>query len=241
MLYILTALKCEAAALTGLPGQIVVTGVGERCISALEKITLTPQDRVLNVGCCAGGDKGKAYLACCLENADTGKRFYPDMRSESSLPEMKLITSSIVVAGTEDGILYDMEAARICEWALKKIAPSKFAVIKVVSDDGSSLPSANEVTQLIRAYLDEIRIVAESLDKDSERADEEVPEDLFEELKLSQYMRNEFASLWHYCCISGRRDELDGFLDSKREEGLIPVKDKRAGKEILDEIYARLR
>ena len=241
MLYILTALKCEAAALTGLPGQIVVTGVGERCIYALEKIQLTPLDRVLNVGCCAGTGIGGAYLACCLENADTGKRFYPDMRSESSLPEMKIITSSIVVAGTEDGILYDMEAARICEWALKRIAPSQIAVVKVVSDDGSSLPSANEVTKLIREHIAEIKTVAESLAEEDGCIEDGVPEGLCDELKLSQYMRNEFASLWHYSIVSGRRDELVGFLNGKREEGLIPVKDKKAGKEILDEIYARLR
>ena len=241
MLYILTALKCEAAALTGLPGQIVVTGVGERCISALEKIQLTPQDRVLNVGCCAGTGIVGAYLASCLENADTGKRFYPDMRSESTLPEMKLVTSSSVVTETEDGILYDMEAARICEWAMKKIAPSNIAVIKVVSDDGKSLPSANEVTKLIREHIAEIKTVAESLAEEDGCIEDSVPAGLGDELKLSQYMRNEFALLWHYSYVSGRRDELVGFLDSKREEGLIPVKDKRAGKEILDEIYARLR
>ena len=241
MLYILTALKCEAAALTGLPGQTFVTGVGERCTSALEKVTLTPQDCVLNVGCCAGTGIGGAYLAYCIENADTGKRFYPDMRSDPGLPEMRLVTSSSVVTETEDDLLYDMEAARICEWALKKIAPSNIAVIKVVSDSGKDLPSANEVTQLIREHLTDIRAVAESLAGGEDCIEDDVPEMLCDELKLSQYMRNEFAMLWHYSYVSGRRDELNGILNSKREEGLIPVKDKKAGKEILDEIYARLR
>ena len=241
MLYVLTALKCEAAALTGLPGHVVVTGVGERCTGALEKITLTPQDRVLNVGCCAGTGIGGAYLANCIENADTGKRFYPDMRSDSGLPEKKLVTSSTVVTGTEDGLLYDMEAARICEWALKRIAPSNIAIIKVVSDDGKRLPSANEVTQLIREHLAEISAVAESLTEGADRSEDYIPEGLFDELKLSQYMRNEFASLWHYGYVSGRADDLNEYLDNKRAEGRIPVKDKKAGKEILDEIYAYLR
>jgi hypothetical protein len=54
-------------------------------------------------------------------------------------------------------------------------------------------------------------------------------------------MRNEFASLRQYAEVSGRKAELEQMLDDMRDEGRIPVKDKRAGKEILDEIFARLR
>ena len=102
MLYVLTALKCEAAALTGLPGQVIVTGVGERCKDRLEQISLQKTDRVLNIGCCAGKDGG-LYLASSIENADTGRCFYPDMSSAADLPEMKLVTASTVVTGTEAG------------------------------------------------------------------------------------------------------------------------------------------
>ena len=38
MLYVLTALKCEAAALEGLPGKHVVTGVGSFALKAIENI-----------------------------------------------------------------------------------------------------------------------------------------------------------------------------------------------------------
>ena len=101
MLYVLTALKCEAAALTGMPGQTVVTGVGERCLAKLAGITLQKTDRILNVGCCAGKTPG-LYLANCIENADTGKRYYPDMRSGLELPEKMLITSSTIVTETDE-------------------------------------------------------------------------------------------------------------------------------------------
>lgn len=242
MLYILTALKCEAAALSGLPGHTVVTGVGDRCIPALEKITLSPQDLVLNVGCCAGRNKGAAYLACSIENADTGRMFYPDMHAGSPIPEAGLVTCSKVVTDVEEGRIYDMEAARICEWALKTIAPSNIAVVKAVSDDGTSLPSANDVTQLIRDHLQEIKQVTEHLCEGPDmNVQEDIPDGLYEELKLSQYMRNEFDALWHYSRVSGRNDELNAMLSSMREEGRIPVRDKKAGKEILDEIYAYLR
>ncbi len=241
MLYVLTALKCEAAALTGLPGQIIVTGVGERCKDKLGQISLQKTDRVLNIGCCAG-KAGGLYLASSIENADTGKRFYPDMSSAADLPEMKLVTASTVVTGTEAGYIYDMEAARICEWALKVIPPSNSCVLKAVSDDGSKIPSANDITALIRKHLPEIEEAAGKLADDPAIPEyESYPEGLADELRLSQYMRNELASLWHYCVITGRRNELEELLQDMRGSGRIPVRDKKAGKEILDEIYAYLR
>ena len=142
---------------------------------------------------------------------------------------------------TEDSV-FDMEGAIICEWALKKIPPSSVAFIKAVSDDGTTRPSAADVTQLIRQHLAGIKQVAESLAEVRDaHAVTAVPEDLADELRLSQYMRNEFASLRHYAEVSGRKAELEQMLDNMRGEGRIPVKDKRAGKEILDEIFARLR
>ncbi|MBQ4190667.1 MAG: hypothetical protein II641_02390, partial [Clostridiales bacterium] len=103
-------------------------------------------------------------------------------------------------------------------------------------------PSAADVTQLIRQHIGGIKKAAECLAEVRDaHAVTAVPEDLADELRLSQYMRNEFASLRHYADVSGRKVELEQMLDNMRGEGRIPVKDKRAGKEILNEIFARLR
>ncbi len=242
MLYVLTALKCEAAALAGVPGTVIVTGVGDRCRAKLESVMLTGDDRVLNVGCAAGRIVGPAYLANRIDNIRTGKAFYPDMRTGMPFPEMHLVTVEGEVNEVTDDAVFDMEAAIICEWALKKIPPSSVAFIKAVSDDGTTRPSAADVTQLIRHHLDGIKQVAGML-AEGPGAQEiiPVPSGLADELRLSQYMRNEFASLWHYAVISGRCNELECLLNDMRTEGRIPVKDKRAGKEILDEIFACLR
>ena len=53
MLYVLTALKCEAAALEGLPGTHFVTGVGKNACKTLEKIELESSDSVINIGVAA--------------------------------------------------------------------------------------------------------------------------------------------------------------------------------------------
>ena len=242
MLYILTALKCEASALAGLPGEIVITGVGGCAISTISKIGLTPNDYVLNVGICAGKEPGKGYLINQVISDVTGRRFYPDILFESGAEEMSITTASEVVTSVEEGMLYDMESSLICDAVLKVIPPSNLAIYKVVSDSGDKFPTKNEVTQLIREHADEIKKIAELLTARSGTKEYEfLPESIFEEMRLTQYMRNELKDLEHYCAAAGRQEELLVLLDKMRAEERLPVKDKKAGREVLDEICSYLR
>lgn len=242
MLYILTALKCEASALAGLPGEIVITGVGGCAISTISKIGLTPNDYVLNVGICAGKEPGKGYLINQVISDVTGRRFYPDILFESGAEEMSITTASEVVTSVEEGMLYDMESSLICDAVLKVIPPSNLAIYKVVSDSGDKFPTKNEVTQLIREHADEIKKIAELLTARSGTKEYEfLPESIFEEMRLTQYMRNELKDLEHFCAAAGRQEELLALLDKMRAEERLPVKDKKAGREVLDEICSYLR
>ena len=242
MLYILTALKCEAAALGGLPGEVIVTGVGGRVVDRIKQLDLKPDDCVLNVGICAGLEKGEGYLINQVISSVTGRRFYPDILFESGAKEMTVTYSDEVVTSVGEGMLYDMESALICDAVLKMIPPSNLALYKVVSDSGENFPSANEVTQLIRAHLDEIRKIASLLAGEEGNASYEfIPESIKEKLRLTQYMRNELKDLEHYCVASGRQDELLKLLSDMENDRRIPVKDKKAGREVLDEIYSYLR
>ena len=242
MLYILTALKCEASALTGLPGEIVITGVGGCVISTISKIGLTPNDCVFNVGICAGKDIGKGYLINQVISDVTGRRFYPDILFDSGAEEMSITTSDRVVTDVEDGMLYDMESSLVCDAVLKVIPPSNLAIYKVVSDSGDKFPAKNEVTKLIRDHIDEIRKIAELLTaKGDSKEYEFLPEGIFEEMRLTQYMRNELKDLEHYCAAAGREEELLALIDKMRREDRLPAKDKKAGREVLDEIYSYLR
>ena len=242
MLYILTALKFEAAALDGLPGEVIVTGVGGRVVDRIKQLDLKPDDYVLNVGICAGPEKGEGYLIDQVISSVTGRRFYPDILFESGAKEMTVTYSDEVVTSVEEGMLYDMESALICDAVLKMLPPSNLALYKVVSDSGENFPSANEVTQLIRAHLDEIKKIASLLVGEEGNASYEfLPESIKEKLRLTQYMQNELKDLEHYCVASGRRDELLKLLSDMEIDGRIPVKDKKAGREVLDEIYSYLR
>ena len=242
MLYILTALKCEASALGGLPGEVIVTGVGGRVVDRINQLDLKPDDYVLNVGICAGPEKGEGYLINQVISSVTGRRFYPDILFESGAKEMTLTYSDEIVTSIEDDMLYDMESALICDAVLKIIPPSNLALYKVVSDSGENFPSANEVTQLIRARGDEIGKIASLLVANEVSVSYEfIPESIKDKLRLTQYMRNELKDLEHYCVASGRQDEVLKLLSDMENEGRIPVKDKKAGREVLDEIYSYLR
>lgn len=242
MLYILCALKCEAAVLNGLSGEIVITGVGARAADRIAQLNLKPEDHVLNVGVCAGTEKGRGYLVNQVISSVTGRRFYPDILFESGAEEMSITSSDEIVTSVEEGMLYDMESVLICDNVLKIIPPSNLAIYKVVSDSGSDFPTANEVSQLIRAHVDEIKKIAVLLTGNQCSANYEfIPEELKDKLRPTQYMRNELKDLEHYCVASGRQIELMKLFAKMEEEGRIPVRDKRAGREVLDEIYSYLR
>jgi len=241
MLYVLTALKCEAAALEGLPGKHIVTGVGAFAEKALEKIALDQSDSMINIGAAASTMPG-CYLVNSVTDGDTGRKFYPDMMSDPPLPECALITSSSIVTEPLPGALYDMEASLICKFAMRKIAPSKIAIVKAVSDDGSRRPSANEITSLIRKYRTEIGQIIDCLNREPEQNNYmPLPESVMEELKLTEYMRNEFEDLVHYCVVSGKLEKLESILSGMRSAGTLPVRDKKQGRRVLDEICSRLR
>ena len=241
MLYVLTALKCEAAAIEGLPGKHVVTGVGRSSLKVIQELELTSSDRILNIGCAAGTGSG-CYLINSVTDEASGRRYYPDMMTSGILPEAPLITAAGIVTDPKPGSLYDMEAALICGYAFKKIPPSNIAIVKAVSDDGSRRPSANEITSLIRKYRNETGEILRYLDRPEEEVNYmPLPSSVFDELRLTRYMRCEFEDLVHYCVVSGKMEILGSVLDEMRKEGTLPVKDKHQGRRALDEIFARLR
>ena len=95
---------------------------------------------------------------------------------------------------------------------------------------------------MLRQHLPEIRKIARLMLENNEAASYEfLPEDLAEKMRLTWYMRNELKDIEHYCVVSGRQEELMRLLGKMEEEGRLPAADKKAGREILNEIYSYLR
>ena len=242
MLYILTALKCEASVLNGLPGELKVTGVGSRARDIVDALDLKPYDKVLNVGICAGKNKGRGYLINQVISMETGKRYYPDILFESGIKEMPLTTSPGIVHEVDEGMLVDMESAFICEKVMKTMRPSDVTFYKVVSDSGVDFMSAGEVSEMLRDHLPEIKKIARlMLENYESRSYSFLPEDTADKMSLTWYMRNELKDIEHYCVVAGKEKELTALLGKMEEEGRLPAKDKKAGREVLNEIYSYLR
>ncbi|MCR5383449.1 MAG: hypothetical protein K6E72_02240 [Saccharofermentans sp.] len=242
MLYILTALKCEASVLNGLPGELKVTGVGSRARDIVDALDLKPYDKVLNVGICAGKNKGRGYLINQVISMETGKRYYPDILFESGIEEMPLTTSPGIVHEVDDGMLVDMESAFICKKVMKTMRPSDVTFYKVVSDSGVDFMSAGEVSEMLRDHLPEIKKIARlMLENNESRSYSFLPEDTADKMSLTWYMRNELKDIEHYCVVAGKEKELTALLGKMEEEGRLPAKDKKAGREVLNEIYSYLR
>ncbi len=237
MLYILTALGCEAGPLNGLPGTVTITGAGMRAYETLSKIELKPCDKVLNVGVCGSRlSGGSAFYVPSVAFAGS-KTLYPDIALWQDLPLMPLTTSGEVVKDMEDNMLYDMEGYQIASWALKVISPSSLCILKIVSDDGSSIPSKAEVTDLIKSNISHIRKAANALNEDLKDIRTIDTEKIAKALHLSFYMRNELEELAHYASVSGKED----ILCAAAEELAAGCTNKKQAREALDEIYMRLR
>ena len=266
MIYIFTALSFEAApflklldlkADESLPGMrvfkggdviLTVTGTGPlKAASAASAVMagsgFSTGDIVVNFGICAGRDPGGLYIVNKITDGASGRDYYPDMIYRTGLPERALITLSKPALSVEGDILYDMEAAGIFEAASLFTAPHRMIFLKLVSDSGSSGKISREyVADLIGQKEGEIAELISQLGRISGEDTKVYNEDmkLISDLKCSEYMRSDLRKLLIYADNSGRREEVDSFLEELRREERLPVRSRHEGKVLLDEIRRRL-
>lgn len=135
---------------------LLQTGIGK--LAAASKVSATLQEcpditGIINVGI-AGGDAplGTQLVAGCVEDAGSGKRWFPHLPPLRSLPHLK---SAVVQTHDKPqihyktGIAFDMEAAGVFSAARGKLDSSTVQSIKVVSDNHSSLVTAIDKAQVL--------------------------------------------------------------------------------------------
>ena len=225
--------------------KLVVSGVGAIASAVAvsmmcTKYNFSKHDFIINVGCCAGENKGQAYIINKITDMITGRTFYPDMLYKSDLSEAEVVSVSTIV-GNDDvkaGKLYDCESAGFYQASAQYAGPHQIRIIKVVSDNGDyENVTAKQITELIAGVADEIvkfsgNIIGQQLDP-KENTDE-----LCEMLKCSKVMSDSLKQLIKYCALS----DIDyaSVIKEDIEQGVIPVSSKREGKIYLDELRKRL-
>lgn len=262
MFYIFTALKCEATALInslnlkkssdsflkiyeGDQVRLVITNPGKiKAASAVSYIAgkygFYSDDFLLNIGVCAGKDKGKLFWINKVSDMDSNFNYYPDMIYRFNLPEMELRTSSSVVEDVGD-YLADMEGSSICEVASAFMCPHQIVLLKAVSDSGKETVTPQMVTELIDSNLENITSIMNLLKKTVYKEQENpFDEDIYLNLKCSEYMRSELNKLLIYARNSNNISIVEDYLSELKSIDKYPVSSKKEGKEVMDELRKRL-
>lgn len=283
MLYIFTALYCEARMLieqyhlTKRLGStrfqvydnetygvlLTITGVGEIAAAAAVGSVCTARppeasDFLINIGTCACAEQAEGMFVCSrITEQATGRTFYPDILYRHGLKEAGVVTGmqpwnqgqdegKAVCAA--DGALYDMEAAAVYQSGAYFFGPHQMIFLKIVSDSGTaSAVRREQVEHLMEQYAKPLSALIGRLQKISERAAQRnarpqleiaLIEKLCMDLHCSKTMRDSLQGQLHYLTLIGA-DYIPVIQDLYRE-GLLPCRDKRAGKLCLKELRQRL-
>lgn len=269
MIYLFTALYCEAEGIIEHYGlrknrdvhkfqvfenenmRLAITGSG--AISAAvavayicAKYNPTDLDFIVNVGICGGAEDsvGKIFLCNKIEEASTGRSYYPDILFRHGFQEKTIVTVEKVMEEIKEDILVDMEAAGIYQAALHFVYAHQVSFLKLVSDSGAGKEfTAGTMVGLMRGNSEKIREYMDCLMKQSQdgvsiRQEQTDIGQLLEDLHCSQAMGNYLKQLVHYCRLTGVDYERP--IREMHESGKLPCKSKREGKLYLEELRQQL-
>ena len=244
---------------------LTVTGVGPVNAAAAVSAVCTrfepvAGDKLINYGM-AGSDSfkvGEIFRVNKIKDMAAGREFYPDILTETGLPEAGLETTPVVKKISKDdktgalydmvpGILYDMEGAAVFQVGSKYFDAHEMTFIKIVSDNAeeSSLgDNAEERSLGVNTILNPlaeavIGFVSTLKDSEEKSADTLLPSDtLMQDLKLSVSMEHTLKSYFRLSQLLGF--DIEGFFSKLYEEKKVPVRSKRDAAKILEELRREL-
>ena len=231
---------------------------------------------------------GQWFLIHALEEAGSGRAFYPELLYQTDFPTARLITGDRVLRrsgakwttetksysstekeispvsssgqeGTfpEESLLYDMESTAVFQSANAFLSLENLFFLRCATDfgvgelDSGQHGSGKTVPEMLREQMrkEEEKVFAflthlERLDaeKEKEREKEEAflkeSTALAEELRLSFVLTKQLERLLSYA--ESLSSEWRDYFQKKREEGLLPVQDKRGGQKFLSAFTAWL-
>lgn len=224
-------------------------------------------DIMINFGSCAGGENlpiREIILANKLTDVESERNFYPDMIYQHPFLEGK-VESSVKVHGPEntaqipsdEGMSgnqiagYDMEAASLYEAGNFYYGPHEMLFLKVVTDHGVDMQGQvavdkEEFSRIMQdageravVFFDEIRklMCAQKAQNQEKEKTDATRLALADDLCCSVTMRVELEQLLTYWKLAGY--DAKELIDEYYEQGLLPCKDKRVGRRVLNELQSR--
>ena len=226
---------------------LTVTGIGKvNAACAVTRILSVYGDNtylVVNIGTCAGEDKGHTYVINRACDIDSGKDYYPDMVYKTPYNEMCLHTSDRYKTDSsfndEYGrFVYDMDGASVFAAASNFLSPDRILLIKTVSDAGDpDIVTADYCVDLLKPTVEDtiklIEDIASVLPVAPYTQADELTSKYEQELHCSEYMRNELKHLIRFALSSDTdiKSHIDPYL---------PVKDRVEGKKVLEDVRKNL-
>ena len=281
----------------GAYGRILLTicGEGRNNAAAAVAATLAREgakrgDILLSLGSAAvlkgAGEErslGQWFLLHALEEAGSGRAFYPELLYQTDFPTARLITGDRVLRhsdvnwatetksysskekelsqasdsgqeGTfpEENLLYDMESTAVFQSANAFLSLENLFFLRCATDFGvGEAESGQSIKEKLKAQMrkEEEKVFSflshlERLDAENEKEREK--EEAFlkestalaEELRLSFVLTKQLERLLSYA--ESLSSEWRDYFQKKREEGLLPVQDKRGGQKFLSAFTAWL-
>ena len=278
-------------------GRILLTicGEGRNNAAAAVAATLAKEgakrgDILLSLGSAAvlkgAGEEralGQWFLLHALEEAGSGRAFYPELLYQTDFPTARLITGDRVLRhsdvnwatetksysskekelsqasdggkeGTfpEESLLYDMESTAVFQSANAFLSLENLFFLRCATDFGvGETESGQSIKEKLKAQMrkEEEKVFSflshlERLDAENEKEREK--EEAFlkestalaEELRLSFVLTKQLERLLSYA--ESLSSEWRDYFQKKREEGLLPVQDKRGGQKFLSAFTAWL-
>ncbi len=226
---------------------LTITGIGKvnaACaVTALLSKYEEDIDLVVNIGTCAGEDKGRTDVIDRICDIDSGRDFYPDMVYKIPFDEICLHTSDRYKTDSsfndEYGrFVYDMEGAAVFAAASNFVSPDRIILIKTVSDSGDpDIVTAGYCVDLlspsVQSTLKLIEDIASCVSSDPYSEADSITSCYEEQLHCSEYMRNDLKRLIRFALSSDIdiRTLIDPYL---------PVRDRVEGKKVMEDVRQKL-
>ena len=244
---------------------LIVCGAGKASAAAAVGCICTyyeasEEDILINIGSAAalggsGEETGGIFLCHKITDHDSMRTYYPDMLLRTEIPEAEILTVSRVLQKGDqiryeaDALLLaDMESSAVWEAGMRFFAPHRIVFVKIVTDAGNGRQvTAKDVGKAVDEYMPAIASLVSGLSqmiRISKRRsvlsepDQKLYEKLAEDLRCSETMRFQLASLMRYMVLEG--EDPHSFAEICYDTGLLPCKSRREGKIVLEQIRNRL-
>lgn len=247
---------------------ITGVGRTSAAVAVAEISTIYPPDAcdcMVNLGSCAGGEDvpaGSVIMANSLMDVESGRTFYPDMIYKHPFLEGRVETSARIheasskqnrVDGNTDAkqiVVHDMEATGLYEAGNYYYGPHQMVFMKVVTDHGIAGPIDRDSYReafaglmqdgigKVIGFLDGVRELLRKQDESRlMQPDTADIHSLAEDLCCSVTMRAELEQLLTYWRLA--HYDVKPMIDVYYEQGLLPCKDKREGRRLLNELQRK--